>query len=124
MYRSKTELELENKLLLLQKKEWYETFKTIYGNARKLAAEHNKLKETIIFLNKNIQSKVKLIEELKKKCKTSIKNSLSKNNKTRNSKTRFSPSLYTIPNTKRQTTLRLLSRIPTLSKSRKSNEHN
>lgn len=96
MYRTKTELELENKLLSLQKKEWDQTFKTIYGNARKLAAEHSKLKEDIAFLDKKVQSKVKLIEELKKKCKTSIKNSLSRSNKTKT----FKPTLNTIPNTK------------------------
>jgi hypothetical protein len=68
----------------------------VYGTARKLAVEHTKLKENIAFLDKKVQTKIKLIEELKKKCKTSIKNSLSRSNKTRT----FNPTLNTIPNTK------------------------
>ena len=47
-----------------------------------------------IFMKKTIDSKVKLIEELKKKCK-SISNSLP-----RKSKKTFKPTLNTIPNTK------------------------
>lgn len=48
-------------------------------------------------LEKIIKSKIKLIEELKKKCKTSITNSLPRKSK----KTRtFKPILNTIPNTK------------------------
>jgi len=53
-------------------------------------------KEKIIDSKKRIiDSKIKLIEELKKKCKPSIKNSLS-----RKSKKTFNPTLNTIPNTK------------------------
>jgi hypothetical protein len=53
------------------------------------------IKNNKIKMQKIIDSKTKLIEELKKKCKTSISNSLP-----RTSKKIFKPTLNTIPNTK------------------------
>ena len=64
------------------------------------------IKDTKIKMQKTIDSKVKLIEELKRKCKISMTNSLS-----RKSKKTFKPTLNTIPNTKTRNSKSRRSRI-------------
>ena len=63
-YDCKRELKKQNEIFLLEKKEWDETFKTIYGNAKKLADENKLLKEKYIILQEDLAIADKTIEEL------------------------------------------------------------
>lgn len=68
-----------------------------FENSNKKIKELEHLSKENIQIKKSLSSKVKLIEELKKRCKKSITNSLPRKSK----KTRtFKPILNTIPNTK------------------------
>lgn len=85
-----------------------------FESSKKKIKELEYLSKENVQIKKSLDSKVKLIEELKKKCKKSITNSLP-----RKSKKTFKPKLHTIPNTKTRNSRLAFSKLG-LSKSRKS----